>query len=157
MALADHVHDAGRVIDLIDNKAEGLRREIAELKVGSRPEAIVTVELRASEAQDLTNHLKTELKDANRRRESLEMELDNSRLLLTNSQEQLKDVWARGRVMEDELLKMTCAMEGLRVELPKEAIPEYKKSVSFEMGLVQTGQVSYEYGYRFALARFQAR
>ncbi|RWW74542.1 hypothetical protein BHE74_00017516 [Ensete ventricosum] len=141
----------------IDNKAEGLQREIAELKVGSGPEAIVTVELRASKAQDLTNHLKTELKEANRRRESLEMELDNSRLLLTNSQEQLKDVWAQGRVMEDELLKMTRAMEGLRVKLPKEAIPEYKKSVSFEMGLVQTGQVSYEYGYRVALARFRAR
>ncbi|RWV81901.1 hypothetical protein BHE74_00032808 [Ensete ventricosum] len=43
--------------------------------------------------------------------------------------------------MEDELLKMTNTMEGLRVELPKEVITAYKKSTDFEMGLARTGQV----------------
>ncbi|RRT67566.1 hypothetical protein B296_00016293 [Ensete ventricosum] len=43
------------------------------------------------------------------------------------------------------------------VDLPKQAIEDYKKSLGFEMGLVWMGQVSFEYGYRVALARFQAR
>ncbi|RRT58752.1 hypothetical protein B296_00006736 [Ensete ventricosum] len=67
------------------------------------------------------------------------------------------DVRAWGRVMENELLKLAHAMEGLKVELPKEVLTEYKKSVSFEMGLVRIAQVSYEYGYQVALAHFQAR
>ncbi|RRT76008.1 hypothetical protein B296_00000726 [Ensete ventricosum] len=37
------------------------------------------------------------------------------------------------------------AMKKLKVELPAEAIAEYKKLVGFEMGLVRMGQVSYEY------------
>ncbi|RWW57627.1 hypothetical protein BHE74_00035568 [Ensete ventricosum] len=48
-------------------------------------------------------------------------------------------------------------MEGLRVELPKEAIAKYKKSAGFEMGLVQMSHVSYEYGYWVVVARFRAR
>ncbi|RZS13582.1 hypothetical protein BHM03_00045186 [Ensete ventricosum] len=39
---------------------------------------------------------------------------------------------------------MTGTLEKLRAELPTEAIADYKKSVDFEMGLVRTGQVSYE-------------
>ncbi|RRT78663.1 hypothetical protein B296_00007103 [Ensete ventricosum] len=50
--------------------------------------------------------------------------------------EQLKEIWARCRTLEDELLKMTGTLERLRVKLPMEAITEYKKSTSFEMGLV---------------------
>ncbi|RRT73824.1 hypothetical protein B296_00032085 [Ensete ventricosum] len=48
-------------------------------------------------------------------------------------------------------------MEKLRVELPEEAIVKYRKSAGFKMGLVRTGQVSYEYDYQVALARFKAR
>ncbi|RWW68595.1 hypothetical protein BHE74_00023878 [Ensete ventricosum] len=47
--------------------------------------------------------------------------------------------------------------EALKVELPKQATVDYKQSTRFEMGLVQTGQVSYEYGYHVTLAQFQAR
>ncbi|RWV95090.1 hypothetical protein GW17_00042318 [Ensete ventricosum] len=63
MALADRVHDEGRVINVMDNKAEGLQKEIAKLKAGSGLEAIVATELRASKAQALTDHLKTELEE----------------------------------------------------------------------------------------------
>ncbi|RWW83473.1 hypothetical protein BHE74_00008019 [Ensete ventricosum] len=53
------------------------------------------------------------------------------------------------------LLKMTGTMEKLKVELLAEAIVEYKKLACFEMGLVHTGQVLYEYVYRVALAQFK--
>ncbi|RWV81728.1 hypothetical protein GW17_00056829 [Ensete ventricosum] len=48
-------------------------------------------------------------------------------------------------------------MEKLRVELPEEAIVKYKKLAGFKMGLVRTSQVSYEYSYQVALARFKTR
>ncbi|RWW54327.1 hypothetical protein BHE74_00039089 [Ensete ventricosum] len=113
MALADHVHDAGRVIDIMDNKAEGLRKEIEDLKV---------------EHEEVTH-----------RRESLELELNDSHLFLADSQEQLEDVRAQGQVMEDELLNLTCSMEGLKVKLPQKAIVEYKESPNSQIGLVRTG------------------
>ncbi|RRT74367.1 hypothetical protein B296_00026964 [Ensete ventricosum] len=121
MALADHVHNAGWVIDIMDNKAEGLRKEIEDLKVGSKREVIV-------EHEEVTH-----------RRESLELELNDSHLFLVDSQEQLEDVRAQGQVMEDELLNLTCSMEGLKVKLPQKAIVEYKESPNFQMGLVRTG------------------
>ncbi|RRT37634.1 hypothetical protein B296_00038399 [Ensete ventricosum] len=48
-------------------------------------------------------------------------------------------------------------MDALRVDLPKQAIEEYKKLSGFEMGLVRMGWVSLEYGYRLALARLRTR
>ena len=44
-----------------------------------------------------------------------------------------------------------------RLEKDKKLIEDYKASSGFQLGLVQTGRVSYEYGYRIALARFKAR
>ncbi|RWW60044.1 hypothetical protein BHE74_00032987 [Ensete ventricosum] len=95
MALADCVFNAGQVISVIDNKVEVIRKEVAELKVRSELEAIAAVKLRASEVQDLTDHLKVEPEEVSHRRESLELDLDNSRLFLADSHEQLKDVQAR--------------------------------------------------------------
>ncbi|RRT53362.1 hypothetical protein B296_00027316 [Ensete ventricosum] len=40
-------------------------------------------------------------------------------------------------------------------ELPRQAVDHYKESISFE-GLKRMGRVTYEYGYRVALARFHA-
>lgn len=39
----------------------------------------------------------------------------------------------------------------------KEAIVEYKKSTGFELGLQRSGQVTYEFGYRVAFARFHVK
>ncbi|RZR76329.1 hypothetical protein BHM03_00001015 [Ensete ventricosum] len=36
-------------------------------------------------------------------------------------------------------------------------IVEYKESHGFQLGLQRSGQATYEYGYRVALARFRAR
>ncbi|RWV77145.1 hypothetical protein GW17_00062074 [Ensete ventricosum] len=95
MALADRVFNASRVINVRDNKVEGLRMEVAELKVGSELEAVAAIKLRAFEVQALTDHLKVELEEVSHRRESLELDMDNSHLFLADSQEQLKDVLAR--------------------------------------------------------------
>ncbi|RWW20384.1 hypothetical protein GW17_00015506 [Ensete ventricosum] len=64
---------------------------------------------------------------------------------------------AWGWHIEDELLNLMRSTEALKVELPKQATVDYKQSTRFEMGLVQTGQVSYEYGYHVTLAQFWAR
>ena len=39
----------------------------------------------------------------------------------------------------------------------EEAIAGYKVSAGFERGLVRSGRVMYEYGYRVACARFRAK
>lgn len=40
-------------------------------------------------------------------------------------------------------------------KIVREAIAEYKKSLGFELGLVRSGQVTYEFGYQVALALFR--
>ncbi|RRT37854.1 hypothetical protein B296_00050354 [Ensete ventricosum] len=48
------------------------------------------------------------------------------------------------------------ALESTRAELPKQAVVHYKESASFKEGLKRMGRVTYEYGYRVALACFRA-
>ncbi|RWW46394.1 hypothetical protein BHE74_00047679, partial [Ensete ventricosum] len=57
MTLADRVHDAGQVISVMDNKTEGLKKEIT----------VAVAEQRAFRAQALADHLKTELEEAGQR------------------------------------------------------------------------------------------
>ncbi|RWV94703.1 hypothetical protein GW17_00042732 [Ensete ventricosum] len=45
----------------------------------------------------------------------------------------------------------------LKAQLSSKSIAYYKQSVGFGWGLSWMGQLSYEYGYWVALARFQAR
>ncbi|RZR78289.1 hypothetical protein BHM03_00003584 [Ensete ventricosum] len=92
MALADHVHDAGRVINLMDNKAEGLKKEIANLRAWSGSKVVAAADPKVVEAQALVDDLKVKLEEANRRRASLEIEVDNYRANLADLQEQLKEV-----------------------------------------------------------------
>ncbi|RWW28369.1 hypothetical protein GW17_00007156 [Ensete ventricosum] len=47
--------------------------------------------------------------------------------------------------------------EGYYAELSSKSVANYKQSVEFRWGLCQMGQLSYEYGFQVALARFQAR
>ncbi|RRT46992.1 hypothetical protein B296_00041947 [Ensete ventricosum] len=77
-------------------------------------------------------------------------------LQLVDSKSQLRNIRTQVHEMENELLKLTRAMDALRVDLPKQAIEDYKKSPGFEMGLIRMGWVSLEYGYQLALARLQA-
>ncbi|RWW53851.1 hypothetical protein BHE74_00039615 [Ensete ventricosum] len=139
------------------HSVDTLKAGLSDLRVRSGPEAIAAAEQRAAEDQALIDLLKVKLEEANRHWASLEVEVENYRVNLAESREQLKEVRLGCRTLEDELLKMTGTMEKLKVELPTEAIVEYKKLAGFEMGLVRTGQVSYEYGYQIALDRFKAQ
>ncbi|RRT32840.1 hypothetical protein B296_00038241 [Ensete ventricosum] len=58
-------------------------------------------------------------------------------------------VWRRS-------LRPRSALENARAELPRQAVHRYKESVGFKEGLKRMGRVTYEYGYRVALARFHA-
>ncbi|RRT85361.1 hypothetical protein B296_00005043 [Ensete ventricosum] len=74
-------------------------------------------------------------------------QLVDARELLVDFEGQLRNVGTQVRQMKDELLKLTRATDALRVDLPNQAIEEYKKSPEFETGLVRMGRVSLEYGY----------
>ncbi|RWW36052.1 hypothetical protein BHE74_00058949 [Ensete ventricosum] len=58
--------------------------------------------------------------------------------------------------MDDELLQAVKALENARAELPRQAVDRYKESTGFKEVLKRMGRVTYEYGYRVALARFHA-
>ena len=67
------------------------------------------------------------------------------------------------RRLEEARAKARGASEALNAEVrqrpekDKKLIEDYKASSGFQLGLVRTGRVSYEYGYRIALARFKGR
>ncbi|RRT42979.1 hypothetical protein B296_00021957 [Ensete ventricosum] len=143
-ALLDHVHDVGRVITSLDGKVTLLRQELQDLKEGGNPDAVAAVEVRATEAQSLAEHLRVELDEANDRRASVEADLEVARAESASLERQL-------------LLDLARSKEALREDLPKKAVEEYKESPGFEMGLVRMGRVSLEYGHQLALARLQAR
>ncbi|RRT35537.1 hypothetical protein B296_00058839 [Ensete ventricosum] len=75
---------------------------------------------------------------------------------LSEARKQLKEARVRARKADDDLLKSVKELESARAELSKRAIDDYKGSASFKEGLKRIGQVSYEYGYQVALARFRA-
>ncbi|RRT60616.1 hypothetical protein B296_00024894 [Ensete ventricosum] len=68
----------------------------------------------------------------------------------------LKEARVRTRKMDDELLQSMKALESTRVELPRQAVDDYKESAGFKEGLKRMSRVTYEYGYRVALARFRS-
>ncbi|RWW52595.1 hypothetical protein BHE74_00040974 [Ensete ventricosum] len=142
--LIDWVHDVGRVVTSMDNRVDLLRKEVQRLKEGGDPNAVAVVEAQASEAQSLADNLQIELDEASRHRESMEMD-------------QLQNARTQVRQMETELLELSRSKDALRVDLPRQAIEDYKKTPGFEMGLVQMGQVYFEYGYQLALVRLRAQ
>ncbi|RRT68807.1 hypothetical protein B296_00026325 [Ensete ventricosum] len=58
--------------------------------------------------------------------------------------------------MDNELLQSIKALENARAELPRQSVDRYKESIEFKEGLKRMGRVTYEYGYRVALAHFHA-
>ncbi|RZS23528.1 hypothetical protein BHM03_00056482, partial [Ensete ventricosum] len=90
------------------------------------------------------------------RLEASEKELTEVQSNLAEIQRLLKEAWVKAQKMDDELLQSVKALESARSELPKQAIDRYKESTDFKEGLKRMGRVTYEYGYRVALARFRA-
>ncbi|RZS25545.1 hypothetical protein BHM03_00058753, partial [Ensete ventricosum] len=68
----------------------------------------------------------------------------------------LKEARVRAQKMDDELLQSVKALESTRAELPRQVVDDYKESACFKKGLKRMGRVTYEYGYRVALARFRS-
>ncbi|RZS00853.1 hypothetical protein BHM03_00030631 [Ensete ventricosum] len=91
------------------------------------------------------------------RREASEKELHEVRSHLGDAQRLLKEARVRARKMDDRLLQAVKALESARAELPRQSVVQYKESLGFKEGLKRMGRVTYEYGYRVALARFHAR
>ncbi|RZS24548.1 hypothetical protein BHM03_00057658, partial [Ensete ventricosum] len=83
--------------------------------------------------------------------------LGDTRSNLAKVQRLLKEARVRARKMDDELQQAMKALENARTELPRQVVVQYKESIGFKEGLKRMGRVTYEYGYRVALARFHAR
>ncbi|RZS23331.1 hypothetical protein BHM03_00056244 [Ensete ventricosum] len=100
--------------------------------------AVAKAEERASELQEELEKTKRERGEELLRREASEKELHEvrSHQAMPNGREDL---------------------ESARAELPRQSIVQYKESLGFKEGLKRMGRVTYEYGYRVALARFRAR
>ncbi|RWW65858.1 hypothetical protein BHE74_00026805, partial [Ensete ventricosum] len=118
--------------------------------------AVAKVEERASELEQELGKTKQERDEALQRLETSEKELTEVQSNLAEIQRLLKEARVRARKMDDELLQSVKALESARSELPKQAIDRYKESADFKEGLKRMGRVTYEYGYRVALAHFRA-
>ncbi|RWW15483.1 hypothetical protein GW17_00020671 [Ensete ventricosum] len=157
MALFDRVHDAGRLITFMDYRISQLQQELDTLKSGGGLEAVAKAEECASELRQELEKTKRERDEALLRFEASEKDLSEVRSNLAEVQRLLKEARVRARKMDDELLQAVKALENARTELPRQAVVQYKESVDFKEGLKRMGRVTYEYGYRAALARFHAR
>ncbi|RWW37499.1 hypothetical protein BHE74_00057365 [Ensete ventricosum] len=157
MALFDRVHDAGRLVTFMDYRIKQLQEELDAMKSNRGPEAVAKAEERASELQEELEKTKRERGDELLRREAAEKELHKVRSHLGDAQWLLKEARVKARKMDDELLQAVKALESARAELPRQSVVQYKESFGFKEGLKMMGWVTYEYGYRVALACFHAR
>ncbi|URD95262.1 hypothetical protein MUK42_32075 [Musa troglodytarum] len=154
-ALLDRVHDSGRLVNGLGERNLELRRQLEEARAGAGPEAVAAAEQRAADMGAEVARLTVELEAASA------TEADLQKLLRTSAENRLRmeeaSDWpptsarrSRGRQGSP------CRAEGSRPEKDREAVDAYKKSEGFLLGLDRTGRVSYEYGYKVALARFRA-
>ncbi|RRT72200.1 hypothetical protein B296_00024241 [Ensete ventricosum] len=133
-----------------------LQQEINALKSGGGPEAVAAAEEHASELEKELKKTKRERDEALQRLEASDKELNKARGDLSEAQRLLKEARVRARKMDDELLQSVKALESARAELSRQAIDDYKELAGFKEGLKRMGRVTYEYGYRVALARFRS-
>ncbi|THU73110.1 hypothetical protein C4D60_Mb04t19340 [Musa balbisiana] len=137
MALMDRVSGVGRVIDSLCDRNTELHKQIEEIRMSTNPEAMAAIEQHASDLE--AEAARAEVRLAKGETLTLTQKLDEAR--------------AEARTASETLADKICQ----RPEKDKKLIKDYKKSKGFELGLTRTGQVTYEYGYRIALACFRAR
>ncbi|RRT32028.1 hypothetical protein B296_00055547, partial [Ensete ventricosum] len=142
-------------ITFMEYRISHLQQELDALKSGGGPEAVPKAEERASELEQELEKTKWERDKALQRLEASEKELSEVRSNPAEIQRLLKEARVRARKMDDKLLQAMKTLENARAELPKQAVDRYKESTGFKEGLKRMGRVTYEYGYRVALARFQ--
>ncbi|RZR74070.1 hypothetical protein BHM03_00031697 [Ensete ventricosum] len=139
------------------NRASLLEAELEKLKTERDPEQLTRARQRVDELEADNAKLRSRVDELTNRLEEADKELNELREGLAESQHQLREQKVDRRKANDELLKLMRENESLKAELPGRSVVNYKQSVGFGWGLRQMGQVLYEYGYRVALARFQAR
>ncbi|RWW37137.1 hypothetical protein BHE74_00057787, partial [Ensete ventricosum] len=120
-------------------------------------EAVAKAEGRASELQEELEKTRRERDETLRRHEASEKELHKVRSNLDEAHRLLKEARVRARKMNDELLQSMKTLESARAELPRQTVVQYIESLGLQEGLKRMSQVTYEYGYQVALARFHAR
>ncbi|RZR71822.1 hypothetical protein BHM03_00007724 [Ensete ventricosum] len=132
-------------------------KEMVLVSFPSHALAVAKAEERASELQEELEKTKRERGEELLRHKVSEKELHEVRSHLGDAQRLLKEARVRARKMDDELLQAVKALESARAELPRQSVVQYKESLGFKEVLKRMGWVTYEYGYRVALARFHAR
>ncbi|KAJ8475584.1 hypothetical protein OPV22_019311 [Ensete ventricosum] len=157
MTFFERVHDAGRLITFMDYRVKQLQEELDALKSKGGPEAVAEAEEHASELREELEKTKRERGEELLRREASEKELQEVQSHLGDAQQLLKEARIRARKMDDELLQAVKDLESARAELPRQSVVQYKESLGFKESLKRMGRVTYEYGYRVALAHSRDR
>ncbi|THU55153.1 hypothetical protein C4D60_Mb11t03560 [Musa balbisiana] len=179
-ALMDRVRDAGRALGVLIDRNIELHRQIEEVRTGVAPEAVAAAEQRASDLDAEVTRLKSEVSAVVQRASDFEAEGTRLKARVKEAEEQNKDLQTLlgttrtevrlankeavtlAQKLEEARAEAKRASEALAVEThqrsekDKKLIEDYKESSGFQLGLVRSGQVTYEYGYRIALARFKA-
>nr|XP_009413927.1 PREDICTED: uncharacterized protein LOC103995125 [Musa acuminata subsp. malaccensis] len=180
-ALMDRVRDAGRALGVLIDRNVKLRRQIEEVHAEAASEAVATAEQRASDLEAEVTRLKSEVQAAEQRASDLEAEGTRLKSEVKVAEERNNDLQAflrtartEVRLANKEAVALTQKLEEARAEAKrasealaaemqqrperdKKLIEDYKESSGFQLGLVRSGQITYECGYRVALARFKAR
>ncbi|THU60647.1 hypothetical protein C4D60_Mb07t15000 [Musa balbisiana] len=179
MALMDRVRDAGWALRILSYHNAELRRQIEEVHARAAPEAIAAAKQCASDLEAEAMRLRTEAKAYEERVSNLEAEVTclKSEVKAVEGQNKELQVFLRTtrtearlarneavaltQKLEEALTKVKRASEALAVEMgqwpekDKKLIEDYKEFLGFQLGLIRSGQVTYEYGYRIALAHFK--
>ncbi|THU57376.1 hypothetical protein C4D60_Mb03t02860 [Musa balbisiana] len=120
--------------------------DVERLRARGEPEVIAAAEERALSLGEEVGCLKANLEESRSHIRSLDDEL----LTLSHDVETAKSLaWAAEEVLKEKQLVLPNKVG--------EAIVAYKASTGFERGLVRSGRVTYEFGYRVACARFQTK
>ncbi|CAD5170566.1 unnamed protein product [Musa acuminata subsp. malaccensis] len=160
VALMDRVCDAGRIIAVLSGRNAELRKQVDEVRAGGAPEAFTAAEQRAADSDAEAARLRSELQASEERNMELQTHLKAS---VAEARSARGDSLELIRRLEEVRAEARGASEALDVEIrqrlekDKRLIEDYKGSSGFQLGLVRTRRVSYEYGYRIALAHFKGR
>ncbi|THU64392.1 hypothetical protein C4D60_Mb01t25990 [Musa balbisiana] len=168
--LTDRVRDAGRALGILIDRNIELRRQIEEVCAGAAPEAVAVAEQRASDLEAEVTWLKSEVSVAVQCASNSEAEGTRLQARVKVAEEQNKDlqtllrttrtevrlankeVVSLAQKLEEARAEARRAFEALAVETQqrpekdKKLIEDYKESSGFQLGLVRSGQVTYEYG-----------
>ncbi|THU66555.1 hypothetical protein C4D60_Mb05t15380 [Musa balbisiana] len=177
----DRACDAGRALGVLVDRNTELRKQFEEVHAGAGPKAVAAAEQHASDLEAEATRLRSEIKVAEQRASNLEVETTRLKAKVKAAGEQNKELQALVRMtrtethlarkevaslqqkLEEALAEAKRASKALateadqRPEKDKKLIEDYKGSSGFQLGLIWSGQVTYEYGYRIALAQFKAR